>query len=74
MDFVKNWVAVFVVLLFISAFIGECAMISRGCKQEKAENTALMDKCIAKVKPLHLGPSESQAALDLCWKTKGGLP
>jgi hypothetical protein len=73
-DFVKNWIIVFLFLLLAGAIVVECAVISSGCEEEKAHNTALMDKCIAKIKTLHLGPSEAKSALDLCWKTEGGLP
>ena len=73
-DFVKNWIIIFLFLLLAGAIVVECAVISRGCEEEKAHNTALMDKCIARIKPMKLGPAAAQAALDLCWKTEGGLP
>lgn len=70
----KDWLCALVILLFLGAIVGECAMINRGCEEEKAHNTALMDKCIAKVKTMKLRPTEAKTALDLCWNTGGGLP
>jgi hypothetical protein len=71
---IVDWIWVALCVLLGGACVGMCSMIHHGCEEEKARNTALMDKCIAKIKPLHLGPSEAQAALDLCWKTEGDLP